>query len=386
MQILTLVMALAAIIYALVVKFRCRMMLDFVVLLLSGAVALANGAIVYVSFTTEMLPLGLRALQQVLSCMIVPLAYMYFAHQMGRKWNNSITVWLWGLTLILLIPYVVIPLDGSLPQNPEKLFMMRVYLCKGGSMVNYLHTADIVILVQGLLTLSRMIAMGQTMRKYRLKVSRNMRYFLMWWLAAVVFIAFTSFFNTDDFHRPLLLWIYFIMYATLMCVIFVLFALNFDLHPIVMAMENVDDDNDDENDDEKSEYGSADMSSVPEEPVGEVAVKLDSFIMQSRMMAQSVRQAFDGGEYLKAGFSAESMIRRLGTNRTYFSRMMRVEFDCTFLEMLTKYRIEHAGKLLRETDLSIAEIAVKCGFNDENSFSRRFRQIVGVPPSKCRGK
>jgi AraC family transcriptional regulator len=47
-------------------------------------------------------------------------------------------------------------------------------------------------------------------------------------------------------------------------------------------------------------------------------------------------------------------------------------------------RITNALRQLRETDLTIAEIAAKCGFSDQSYFDRRFRQAFGKSPREWR--
>ena len=49
---------------------------------------------------------------------------------------------------------------------------------------------------------------------------------------------------------------------------------------------------------------------------------------------------------------------------------------------LTNYRVSEACSLLKNSGLSIAEIAVSVGFFDQFYFSRVFKKVKGVPPSK----
>ena len=52
------------------------------------------------------------------------------------------------------------------------------------------------------------------------------------------------------------------------------------------------------------------------------------------------------------------------------------------IDYLTGYRISEACSLLKNTGLSIAEIAVSVGFFDQFYFSRVFKKVKGVPPIK----
>ena len=52
------------------------------------------------------------------------------------------------------------------------------------------------------------------------------------------------------------------------------------------------------------------------------------------------------------------------------------------IDYLTDYRISEACYLLKNSNLSIAEIAVSVGFFDQFYFSRVFKKVKGVPPSR----
>ena len=61
----------------------------------------------------------------------------------------------------------------------------------------------------------------------------------------------------------------------------------------------------------------------------------------------------------------------------------------TVIQFLTRKRIELAQLLLvssSKSTFNVTEIAFMCGFNDSTHFSRRFKQQVGISPSKFRNK
>ena len=45
-------------------------------------------------------------------------------------------------------------------------------------------------------------------------------------------------------------------------------------------------------------------------------------------------------------------------------------------------RVSAAEKLLRQTELSVTEIATMCGFNASNYFAAVFKKINGITPKK----
>jgi two-component system response regulator YesN len=78
----------------------------------------------------------------------------------------------------------------------------------------------------------------------------------------------------------------------------------------------------------------------------------------------------------------EEAAQSIGLSSYYFSHLFKRETGQTFIEYLTKIRIEKAKKLLSETNLNVAEVSEKVGYQDPKYFSRVFKNIVGIPPSK----
>lgn len=66
------------------------------------------------------------------------------------------------------------------------------------------------------------------------------------------------------------------------------------------------------------------------------------------------------------------------------ARLMKRFFGLTPSQFITKTRIAAASRLLRETDQSIADIALACGFYDHSAFTRAFRAVTGVTPTRFR--
>lgn len=71
-----------------------------------------------------------------------------------------------------------------------------------------------------------------------------------------------------------------------------------------------------------------------------------------------------------------------GFNKKYFSSLFTKNMQEKFTTYLTKIRIEHAMRMLQEEKVPVAELAGKCGFEDPFYFSKVFKQITGVSPSK----
>jgi AraC-like DNA-binding protein len=73
-------------------------------------------------------------------------------------------------------------------------------------------------------------------------------------------------------------------------------------------------------------------------------------------------------------------------SRAQFSRRMQQEMGKTFGELLTDIRMEHACKLLHDTDFTIAVIAGWVSFRSSTHFQALFRARMGCTPTEYRQK
>ena len=69
-------------------------------------------------------------------------------------------------------------------------------------------------------------------------------------------------------------------------------------------------------------------------------------------------------------------------SKKYLSAVFSKKMGINFTEYLAKIRIERATELLTKEKISVAELATRCGFSDSFYFSKVFKRITGVSPSK----
>ena len=90
--------------------------------------------------------------------------------------------------------------------------------------------------------------------------------------------------------------------------------------------------------------------------------------------------------YINQNLSEPISIKKLSAAVGYSTSEIYKSFHkyhhCTVGDYLTKARIEYSTVLLFETDLSIEEISVKCGFSSAPYFSKKFKEINGISPLK----
>ncbi|HSL74964.1 MAG TPA: AraC family transcriptional regulator [Ilumatobacteraceae bacterium] len=73
-----------------------------------------------------------------------------------------------------------------------------------------------------------------------------------------------------------------------------------------------------------------------------------------------------------------------GMSVTQLERTARRVLGLTPKQVIMRFRLEEALRLLGEPDLSIADIARRCGYYDQSAFTRHFRRAVGVAPATYR--
>lgn len=71
---------------------------------------------------------------------------------------------------------------------------------------------------------------------------------------------------------------------------------------------------------------------------------------------------------------------------SHFARGFRAAFGETPYQYLMTRRIERAQALLRRGDLSVTEVCLAVGATSLGSFSARFTELVGEPPSAYRAR
>jgi len=93
-------------------------------------------------------------------------------------------------------------------------------------------------------------------------------------------------------------------------------------------------------------------------------------------------------EYIADNFRSDLTLQTVakdkGYNYQYLSRCFNRTFGISFKTMLNQYRTNYALSLLRDTRLSLSEIAFESGFQSIRSFDHVFKSTFGIPPKDFR--
>jgi AraC-like DNA-binding protein len=82
-------------------------------------------------------------------------------------------------------------------------------------------------------------------------------------------------------------------------------------------------------------------------------------------------------------WSLNELAREVGLSRSEFAERFTTFIGVPPMQYLARWRMQAAAELLRDS-VNIASIANEVGYSCEASFSRAFKKIVGVPPSRWR--
>jgi AraC family transcriptional regulator len=88
--------------------------------------------------------------------------------------------------------------------------------------------------------------------------------------------------------------------------------------------------------------------------------------------------------HLGADLTLEELANEIGYSRSHFLRLFRATTGMTPHRYVLKRRIEQARLLLRGGDLSIAEVAIACGFSSQAHLTLAFRKQCGLTPAEYR--
>lgn len=91
-------------------------------------------------------------------------------------------------------------------------------------------------------------------------------------------------------------------------------------------------------------------------------------------------------EFIHAHYDRKLSVKEIAQSALlseyHFIRSFKQAFGQTPAQYIQYYRVEKACELLKNKKLAISEIALKCGFSDYQYFSKCFKKLKGVPPSK----
>ncbi|WP_414621166.1 helix-turn-helix transcriptional regulator [Calothrix sp. CCY 0018] len=75
-----------------------------------------------------------------------------------------------------------------------------------------------------------------------------------------------------------------------------------------------------------------------------------------------------------------------GISQFHFSRLFKKSLGISPNQYVIKQRVEKAKLLLKNSELSVTDIAFPSGFNSHSHFGKYFRQFTGFTPKQYRAE
>ena len=108
----------------------------------------------------------------------------------------------------------------------------------------------------------------------------------------------------------------------------------------------------------------------------------DAQYLRDLVRLRRVRDRMDR-EYAEP-LDVEALARGVRMSAGHLSRQFRIAYGESPYSYLMTRRIERAMSLLRRGDLSVTDVCFEVGCSSLGTFSTRFTELVGVPPSVYR--
>ena len=91
-------------------------------------------------------------------------------------------------------------------------------------------------------------------------------------------------------------------------------------------------------------------------------------------------------ENKKSDITIDDVATHAGFSTDYFNRIFFAHTGFNIMEYVRFSRLKKAAHLLRGTNNDILDIALDCGYEAHESFSRAFKNQYGISPSEYRKK
>ena len=88
--------------------------------------------------------------------------------------------------------------------------------------------------------------------------------------------------------------------------------------------------------------------------------------------------------YYHTNITVEEISDYVGIDRSYLFRLFKEKTGVSPKKYIMEYKLKTAAKLLKGTSLSVGQVALSAGFDDQFYFSTAFRNYYGVSPTKYR--
>jgi AraC-like DNA-binding protein len=88
--------------------------------------------------------------------------------------------------------------------------------------------------------------------------------------------------------------------------------------------------------------------------------------------------------HLDTPLQVATLAARANVSPSHFFALFKRRVGCAPIDYFIRLRMQHACRLLDETEMSVKEVAATLGYDDQFYFSRLFKAVNNVSPSRYR--
>lgn len=134
------------------------------------------------------------------------------------------------------------------------------------------------------------------------------------------------------------------------------------------------------------------INTITEEDLENI-IKLHSYIIDnyicknksSRINSPFVNHAI---KYIEKNYATEISIddicKEINVNKCYFCSVFKKEIGSTFINYLNNYKIEKSKELLKNPNISLLDVSLSVGYNNQSYFSTVFKKVTSKTPLEFR--
>jgi two-component system response regulator YesN len=115
----------------------------------------------------------------------------------------------------------------------------------------------------------------------------------------------------------------------------------------------------------------------------EIIANINKMIAYKPIVLLAIR--YISTNYNVNGLNLSDVAAKFSVSSSYLSKLLKQEQGLSFIDYLTKCRIEKSICMMDDPKLKIYEIAEAVGYNNQHYFCKSFKKVMGFAPTEYRG-
>lgn len=273
----------------------------------------------------------LTGLEYLSSMYIIPFCYMFLSDQCGTYWRNR--------EALLMLSLPVLSLLSFIPALSPVSFR------------------NWVVILQCLVIAFCMMRLWHRISQYQVNLTWQIKVYFAWIACLLLFTIISFALGMDKAIHDGNHWLFFIGFTMLITFGYLIVPYSFRVEQARSVV-------------------------MPSLTSDESLAERDKFSRMNSHLADAMHKMMEEElYYLHPNINIDDVAQKLGTNRTYVTRLMRQEYGLSFIEYVNVARIQYSQKLLYTSpNITLEDVAFKSGFQSSSNYCRAFKRYTGTTP------